>query len=174
MGFQVNIFFIFGWGSLCILLSSCQISPPLDEVVKYSNKFTDTPVVFLDSNIAKTDLSLISFRLELKWLKLRKEIVAAEILSNEAKKSGLILERELSKFQNLDNRFSSSHGFISDNEQIKWQARLRIKKEESNRLEARVRLLKRDMNDLEKKLSRKGFQYRVPAPESKLPLDLIP
>lgn len=169
MGFQVNIFLIFGWSSLFILLSSCQVSPPLDEAIKHSNKFTETPVVSLDSNIAKVDLSLISFHLELKWLNLRKEIVAAEILSNQARKSALQLERELSKFQNLDNQFSSSHGFISDNEQIKWQARLRIKKEESNRLEAIVRLLKRDMNDLEKKLSRKGFQYRVPAPESRLP-----
>jgi hypothetical protein len=175
LGYQVNILLIPGWCSFFLLISSCQTKPYLGDANEHSI-VSESQILSPSDEIAKINFSLTAYHLELKWLNLRKEIVAAEIRSNEAKESELKLERELSNFQKLDFRFPSSQGFISENEQIKWLARLKVKKEETGRLQAVGRLLKRDMNDLENKLRHKGFRYQVPVlvPEPELPSDLNP
>jgi len=174
LGYQVKILLIFGWCSFFLLISSCQTNSSFRETNKHSSVFSEFPILSPSGEIAQINSSLTAYRLELKWLKLRKEIVTAEIRSNEAKESELKLERELSNFQNLDRRFPSSQGFISEHEQVKWYARLKVKKAETNRLQAIVRLLNRDMNDLENKLRHKDFRYQVPASESELPPVLNP
>ena len=136
--------------------------------------FSDRSIEILNEELGTNQQTLKLLQFELEWLNVRKKIVAAEILAKQAKESELKLERELSNFQKLDFRFPSPQGFISENEQIKWSAKLKVKKEETARLQTIVRLLRRDMNDLENKLSHKGFHYQVPALASGFPSDLIP
>jgi hypothetical protein len=174
LGYQVNILLIFGWCSFFLLISSCQTNSSFRETNKHSSVLSESSILSPSDEIALINSSLTAFRLELKWLNLRKEIVTAEIRSNEAKESELKLEDELSNFQNLNRRFPSSQGFISENEQIKWDARLKVKKAETDRLQAIVRLLNRDMNDLENRLRHKNFRYQVPASEPELPSVLNP
>jgi hypothetical protein len=72
-------------------------------------------------------------------------------------KSFLKLEIELLKFKKLQEDFPDEKGFITDLQEIEWQARLKFKNDQINKLRANVRLLKRDMKDLEAKLHRHGF-----------------
>ena len=174
MGFQVNILLLLAAGSFLYLSSSCSTSSSQHNPLARANKFTDRSVEILNEELALNQHTLKLLQFELEWLNLRKKIIDAEILAKNASESKLKLERELSNFQKIDFRFTSSQGFISDNEQIKWEARLKVRKEEADRLQTIVRLLKRDMNDLENKLSHKGFHYQVPALASGFPSDLIP
>jgi hypothetical protein len=77
--------------------------------------------------------------------------------ASESTRSLLKLERELLKFQKLQNNFPHETGFISQGDEIEWKSRLKVKKAEVKKLNAVVRLLKRDMNALEAKLHRSGY-----------------
>ena len=161
-------------GSFLCLSSSCSNSSSQHDPLASVKVFSDRSIEILNEELGTNQQTLKLLQFELEWLNVRKKIVAAEILAKQAKESELKLERELSNFQKLDFRFPSSQGFISENEQIKWSAKLKVKKEETARLQTIVRLLRRDMNDLENKLSHKGFHYQVPALASGFPSDLIP
>jgi hypothetical protein len=174
LGFQVNILSLLAGGSFLCLSSSCSNSSSQHDPLASVKVFSDRSIEILNEELGTNQQTLKLLQFELEWLNVRKKIVAAEILAKEARESELKLERELSNFQKLDSRFPSSQGFISEHEQIKWSARLKVKKEGTNRLETIVRLLKRDMNDLENKLSHKGFRYQVPAPKPELPSDFNP
>jgi len=161
-------------GSFLCLSSSCSNSSSQHDPLASVKVFSDRSIEILNEELGTNQQTLKLLQFELEWLNVRKKIVAAEILAKQAKESELKLERELSNFQKLDFRFPSPQGFISENEQIKWSAKLKVKKEETARLQTIVRLLRRDMNDLENKLSHKGFHYQVPALASGFPSDLIP
>ena len=161
-------------GSFLCLSSSCSNSSSQHDQLASVKVFSDRSIEILNEELGTNQQTLKLLQFELEWLNVRKKIVAAEILAKQAKESELKLERELSNFQKLDFRFPSPQGFISENEQIKWSAKLKVKKEETARLQTIVRLLRRDMNDLENKLSHKGFRYQVPAPKPELPSDLNP
>ena len=100
----------------------------------------------------------ISFKqLELEWLKLRAKISTAEIHMLEAEKSLVILQHEISRFRDFDKRLPAGKNFISEKNEIEWISKLKVKKEEVQRLSAIVRLYYRDMKGLGAKLSRKGY-----------------
>jgi len=102
----------------------------------------------------------ISFKqLELEWLKLRTKISTAEIHMLEAEKSLVILQHEMSRFRDFDKRLPAGKNFISEKNEIEWISKLKVKKEEVQRLSAIVRLYYRDMKGLEAKLSRKGYSF---------------
>ena len=91
MGYQVNILLILGWCSFFLLILSCQTKPYLGDANEHSI-VSESQILSPSDEIAKINFSLTAYHLELKWLNLRKEIVAAEIRSNEAKESELKLE----------------------------------------------------------------------------------
>ena len=86
----------------------------------------------------------------------------AKTRANQSRESSLKLEREFTNFKSLDNRFPSQQGFILEKKKREWDARLKVKKEETNRLDAIVRLLNRDMLELDDKLRHSGFRYQLP------------
>lgn len=163
MGFQVKFFL--SWSSFLLLLLSCNSTAPPEGIDPRASLFTNNTEPSLEEQLVQTKKNLIVHRLELEWLNLRKIIVEAEIRANEATSSELMLERELLKYQNFDNRFPAKQGFISDLDKITWQSKLKVKQEETRRLKAAVRLLNRDMIELEAKLKHEGFRYE-PKPRS--------
>ena len=175
MGFQVKILNSFAWSGLFLLLTSCQSSKQAQHPdSKKIGDFSENSIDVLAVKKVQIQKRLKAFRLELEWLKIRKLIVEAEILSNEAVQSEIELESEFSKFQVLENRFPADEGFITDAKRIEWQARLKVKKAETNRKRAAVRLLHRDMKELEAKLFRNGFHYQLLHPSFGLPADANP
>ena len=111
----------------------------------------------LNRQIGLVEDNLKAFELENEWLDARSRVLRAEIRAGESTKSLLKLERELLKYQKLQNSFPHETGFISERDEIEWKSKLKVKKAEVKKLNALVRLLSRDMNALEAKLHRNGF-----------------
>lgn len=174
MGFQVKFFLILGWGCSFLLLFSCRGNLSGHDHFPVSHVSSENTVQILDEELAQTKDSLVSLALELEWLILRKEVVLAKTRANQSRESSLKLEREFTNFKVLDNRFPSPQGFILEKKKREWEARLSVKKEETNRLEAIVRLLNRDMVELVDKLSHKGFRYPLPTFNSEQPTVQVP
>ncbi len=170
MGFQIKILFLLGLGVFSHLVTSCQSVPVKPEGRLKMGGFSDRSVKSLDDQLSSNKKSLEALEFEREWLDTRKQIVAAEIMLRRAIESEIKLERELSSFQSLNQRFPSEQGFISEHETIKWQSRLKVKQEETKRLKAVVRLLNRDMTDLDAKLAGKGFRHPLSPAHTNAPV----
>jgi hypothetical protein len=136
---------------------SCQSNFVEDSNLITGVSFPGKSETQLKENLFYVEKEHEKFAFEQDWLNLRSEVVRSEISANEAMKSLLKLEIELLKFKKLQEDFPDEKGFITDLQEIEWQARLKFKNEQINKLRANVRLLKRDMKDLEAKLHRHGF-----------------
>jgi hypothetical protein len=164
LGFQVKNLSICAWSGFFLLLCSCQSSKPNKSSSENPSSFSGNTVLGLGAEKVQIQKKLQASNLELEWLEIRKLIVEAQIRSDEARRSEIILESEFLKFQAIEDRFPSDKGFITEGKRIEWLARLKVKNAETKRQRAAVRLLSRDMKELEAKLFRKGFHYQLPNP----------
>ena len=139
-------------------LLSCQKTVHSEKIdSQRDNQFSGHSQLELNRQIGLVEDNLKAFQLENEWLDARARLLRAEIRAGESTKSLLKLERELLKYQELQNSFPHEIGFISERNEIEWISRLKVKKAEVKKLNALVRLLTRDMNSLEAKLHRNGF-----------------
>ena len=147
------------WGFLLLFLISCQTSNPVSDASLNNIHMSEIKVENLDQEKENILDNLRALSLELEWLKLRKLIVEAQLLFQEALKSELSLKSDYANFESINKHFPSNQGFITENKRIEWQARMEFKTEETKKHRAQVRLLNRDMNALEAKLFRNGYSY---------------
>lgn len=147
-------------GIFCTIpfLLSCQKTVHSEKIVsQHDIQFSGHSQLELNRQIGLVEDNLKAFELENEWLDARRRVLRAEIRAGESTKSLLKLERELLKYQKLQNSFPHETGFISERDEIEWKSKLKVKKAEVKKLNALVRLLSRDMNALEAKLHRNGF-----------------
>lgn len=156
MGFQVIISKSPILALVLPFFFSCQNFYQPNEHLGHSNE--SEQALNLNDKIGFFQKKLKSNRFEFEWVNLRKEILSVEIRAQESQLAILKLERELSKFQDFEDRFPDKKGFFSEEDRIEWQSRLDVKKSETKRLHAVVRLLKRDMMSLKAKLHRNGYK----------------
>lgn len=160
MDLKVKLFLYLGFFFTIPFLLSCQKTVHSEKIVSQSDiQFSGYSQLELNRQIGLVEDDLNAFQLEREWLDARKRVLRAEMRAGESTQSLLKLERELLKYQNLQNSFPHKTGFISERDEIEWKSRLKVKKAEVKKLNALVRLLTRDMNALEAKLNRKGFGY---------------
>ena len=95
--------------------------------------------------------------MELKWLALRQKVVEAEIELRQAREFENALALEMARYGEMEERFPGKEGFIAPTQRRAWDARLLVRKRETEKAAARVRLLVRDMKDLVGKISHYGF-----------------
>ena len=139
-------------------LLSCQKTVHSEKIVSQRDiQFSGHSQLELNRQIGLVEDNLKAFELENEWINARRRVLRAEIRAGESTKSLLKLERELLKYQKLQNSFPHETGFISERDEIEWKSKLKVKKAEVKKLNALVRLLSRDMNALESKLHRNGF-----------------
>ena len=158
MDHQVKFFLNLGFICTIPFLLSCQNTVHSKKTVSQTDvQFSGHSQSELDKQIEFAEDKLKAFQLEWEWVDVRKKVLRAEMRASESTRSLLKLERELLKFQKLQNNFPHETGFISQRDEIEWKSRLKVKKAEVKKLNAVVRLLKRDMNALEAKLHRNGY-----------------
>ena len=158
MDHQVKFFLNLGFICTIPFLLSCQNTVHSKKTVSQTDvQFSGHSQSELDKQIEFAEDKLKAFQLESEWVDVRKKVLRAEMRASESTRSLLKLERELLKFQKLQNNFPHETGFISQRDEIEWKSRLKVKKAEVKKLNAVVRLLKRDMNALEAKLHRNGY-----------------
>ena len=157
---DLKVKFFLNLGFICTIpfLLSCQNTVHSKKTVSQTDvQFSGHSQSELDKQIEFAEDKLKAFQLECEWVDVRKKVLRAEMRASESTRSLLKLERELLKFQKLQNNFPHETGFISQRDEIEWKSRLKVKKAEVKKLNAVVRLLKRDMNALEAKLHRNGY-----------------
>ena len=158
MDLQVNFFLNLGFICTTPFLLSCQNTFQSNKTISQEDvQFSGYSESELNQQIESEEVKLKAFQLESEWLDLRKRVLRSELRASESTRSLLKLERELLKFQKLQNSFPHEKGFISQGDEIEWKSKLKVKNAEVKKLNAVVRLLNRDMNALEAKLHRSGF-----------------
>ena len=149
MGFQVKFLCLLARGAFyCYSFPVSRIGE-----LQLSNKQNDHLSVLqnqsLDAESEQLSKKLRALDLESEWLSLRKLIVDAETRCCVVRQSELKLKSDYEKFKALNHRFPSEKGFITESKRMEWEARIKVRMEETNKQQARVRLLNRDMKDLE-------------------------
>ena len=161
MGFQVKFLCLLARGAFLLLLFSCQSNRGTPTFSKQNDHLSDVQNQSLDAESEQLSEKLRALDLESEWLSLRKLIVDAETRSCVVRQSELKLKSDYEKFKALNHRFPSEQGFITESKRMEWEARIKVRMEETNKHRARVRLLNRDMKDLEAKLYRKGYRFEL-------------
>lgn len=93
---------------------------------------------------------------EADWLRVRLQMVEAELKANRTKEIELKLLLEMSKYAKISDRIPDGEGFITDREKAIWDARLDVTREDYKLSLAKVRLLQRDLDELREEFAERG------------------
>jgi len=93
---------------------------------------------------------------EADWLRVRLQMVEAELKANRTKEIELKLLLEMSKYAKISDRIPDGEGFITDREKAIWDARLDVTREDYKLSRAKVRLLQRDLDELREEFAERG------------------
>jgi len=145
---------------LILFLSACQVSNKAPSGAKDTiptDGFAKDSYEEISRQLQESIDHEMSLNQESAWLNLRLQVVEAEKFATQCRSSELKLAAEMSRFGSLDKRLPKG-GFIKEEERIRWNAQLDVKKSARITAEARANLLRRDLKDLTEKLLKDGYQ----------------
>lgn len=119
-----------------------------------SNRF---PKVDLDYQSIELNRKQKKLQFESSWLKLREQIVRAELRLVQSELTENNLAKSVSKFELLDRGFPDKGGFISEKKKLYWGVQLRNRQEDCRKARAEVSLLRREMKELRYQIAENGF-----------------
>jgi len=93
---------------------------------------------------------------EADWLRVRLQMVEAELKANRTKEIELKLLLEMAKYAKISDRIPDGEGFITDRQKAIWDARLDVTREDYKLSLAKVRLLQRDLDELREEFAERG------------------
>jgi len=93
---------------------------------------------------------------EADWLRVRLQMVEAELKANRTKEIELKLLLEMAKYAKSSDWLPDGEGFITDRQKAIWDARLDVTREDYKLSLAKVRLLQRDLDELRSEFAERG------------------
>jgi hypothetical protein len=93
---------------------------------------------------------------EAEWLRMRLQMVEAEMHATLVRGTELKLRMEMAKYGQINERIPGEEGFINDRQRAIWDARMDITREEYRYAQAKVRLLQRDLDEIRERLAERG------------------
>ena len=119
-----------------------------------SNSF---PKVDLEHQSIELNRKQKKLQFESSWLKLREQIVRAELRLVQSELTENNLAKSVAKFESVDRGFPDNVGFMSEKKKLYWGVQLRNRQEDCRKARAEVSLLRREMKELRYQIAENGF-----------------